>query len=152
MYSSQSKICPARLTVFVVSLSVPGPEAIHHPLCHFGSSAALQELPFVSFRSREPELQHQPAPSSAAIRCHCLGSFSSSPLLLCPFCEQTVGQKVPSLARRLEVQVRLFPPHAGGLSKQEGGMRGKPVQLAPTEVIFPSYPCHSVDLRQRHIQ
>lgn len=140
MYSSQSKICPARLTVFVVSLLVPGPEAIHHPLCHFGSSAALQELPCSSFCSREPELQHQPAPSSGATRCHCLGSFSSSPLLLCLFCEQTVGQKTPSLARRLEVQVRLFPPQAGGLSKQEGGTRGKPVQLAPTESYFPFLP------------
>lgn len=134
-------ICPAYFTVFVVSLLFLDLETIHHPLCHFGSSIALRELPFVSLHPYESELENQPA---SQFWCHLLPlplSFSSVPLLRCPFCEQSMGTTNPSLARRLfKPEFARSLPAQGGLSKQEGGPRGRPVQLASTESYYSFVP------------
>lgn len=80
-------------------------------------------------------------PSSGATCCHCPLSFSSVPLLRCPFCEQSMGTTNPSLARRLfKPEFARSLPAQGGLSKQEGGPRGRPVQLASTESYYSFVP------------
>lgn len=89
-------------------------ETIHHPLCHFGSSIALQRLPFVSLHPYGSELENQPA---SQFWCHLLPLplkllLSPSPSL--PFLWAINGDNKSSPCKKaVQAWVCLLPPCTG---------------------------------------